>query len=574
MIVFKKLTFANFLSVGNQPVSIDLDGTKTTLVHGSNGSGKSTILDALTYVLFNKPFRRVNLPQLINTQNKKGLCVEVEFQIGNNSYLVRRGMKPRVFDVFKNKEILDSKAADRDNQNYLEQSILKLSYKSFTQVVILGSSNFTPFMQLKPLERRECVEDFLDIQVFSTMATMAKERLRGLKEQLNEHRRKMEVHEIEMRYQQQKLNDMEKRSAQDIDDARVKIGGHQTSIDNYNMTIAGSHSTQNKIQEQIDELLKGDPDGKKREFMTIHNKLCGKIERLSKENEFFETNDTCPTCSQKIEDHFVDDITMANETTSAEYAEATADIQERVKQLNSTLDAVRKLTDNRREIENSIFEQQIEMKAFRNAITELEDKITQLECDTQSSDREQGILLNMQKQHQLMDREQDSIQCRVNNHEVVVNLLRDSGIKAQIVKKYLPVMNQFVRKYLGELDLPVHFVLDEEFNESVSSPLHQDFSYGSFSEGQKGRIDLALMFTWREIGKLKNSVTTNLLILDEVFSSSLDDVGKENLLRILRFKLPDNQRVVVVDHTLSDSFKEKFDRNVEVSLQGGFSRYN
>jgi len=560
VIVFKKLTFANFLSVGNQPVSIDLDGTKTTLVHGTNGSGKSTILDALTYALFNKPFRRVNLPQLINTQNKKGLLVEVEFEIGNNSYLVRRGMKPKVFDIFKNKELLDSKAADKDNQSYLEQSILKLSYKSFTQIVILGSSNFVPFMQLTSLARRECVEDFLDIQVFSTMAIMAKERLRGLKEQLNTMKGDISNHEFKMDVQEQKVQEMSKRSGDEINQARNKIAGYEKLI----LELQGEIS---QVTEKIQNLGVGDPHKKSREFYNIVSKLETKIDRMNKENVFFESNDTCPTCSQKIEDHFVDDITMANTTMIAEYNDAIMQSQQRLEKLELVLEELKahQLTS---------YQHQTQIDSYRNSIKELESRILELEMDTGSIDKEDRILFNMSEGLQQMENELFDIKVKVEDHDIVLNLLKDSGIKAQIVRKYLPAMNQYIRKYLTELELPIHFVLDEEFNESVSSPLHQNFSYASFSEGQKSRIDLALMLTWREIGKLKNSVTCNLLILDEVFSSSLDDVGKENLLAILRYQLSDDQRVVVVDHTLSEGFKEKFDSNIEVQLKGGFSVYN
>ena len=559
MIVFKKLTFSNFLSAGNQPVSIDLDETKTTLVHGTNGSGKSTILDALTYVLFNKPFRRINLPQLINTQNRKGLRVEVEFKIGNNHFLICRGMKPRLFEVYKNEQIIESKANDRDNQAFLEQSILKLSYKSFTQVVILGSSNFIPFMQLPPVGRRECVEDFLDIKVFSTMALLARDRMRGLRESVNTRKGDIGNQEFKVDLQEQKVQDMSRRSGDELNQARHKIDGYEKLIDELKEEVL-------QVTEKIKNLSVGDPHTKGREMYSVISKLESKIDRLSRENVFFNSNDSCPTCNQPIDEAFKKKTVVYNLTEVDRYTEGIEEAQRYLEKVELVLDELK-------EFQLTSFQHQTKIDSYRGSIKDLEDKILELDMDTSSIDKEEGKLIQMKENVGTMRTEYENELSDFNNYEIVLELLRDSGVKAQIIKKYLPAMNQFIRKYLTELDLPIHFRLDEEFNETVSSPLHQDFSYASFSEGQKSRIDLALMLTWREIGALKNSVTTNLLILDEVFSSSLDDVGKDNLLRILRYKLPDNQRIIVVDHTLSDSFKEKFDRNIEVSLNGGFSRY-
>ena len=330
----------------------------------------------------------------------------------------------------------------------------------------------------------------------------------------------------------------------------------------------------NKIQSQIDKLNKNDPEKKLREFSKVVSKLENKIERLSKENIFLNSNDSCPTCSQSIDTEFKDSTVIDNLTEIDKFSEAIGEAQEHLDRLDFALSDIGVRKQELLQIQKNVFEHETQIKSYKNSIKEAADKILAVEMDTRSMDKEEGILIQMQQMLKDMKGSAAELVSEVENHEIVLNLLKDSGIKAQIVRKYLPAMNQYIRKYLTELELPIHFILDEEFNESVSSPLHQDFSYASFSEGQKSRIDLALMLTWREIGKLKNSVTTNLLILDEVFSSSLDDVGKDNLLRILRYKIPDDQRVVVVDHTLSDSFKEKFDSNIEVSLQGGFSRYN
>ena len=573
MIVFSKLTFQNFLSVGNKPVSIDLNQTKTTLIHGTNGSGKSTILDALCYSLFNKPFRKVNLPQLINTQNKKGLLTEVEFTIGKNEFRVVRGMKPKVFQIYKNGEQLDNKAADRDTQTLLEQNILKLTYKSFTQVVILGSSNFVPFMQLPTAGRRECIEDFLDIKVFSTMSIIAKERLRGLKDKISEVKGNIGNTEYKIELQKDRVKELEQQSDKNIKDLECKIQTAKNNSEELSKELSDLLDQEKELSEQIDKLIANKPTAKKQEFNNIIIKLENKVERLNKNIAFYADNDTCHTCNQTLLEETKDKYITEAQSQVDEYLNAVKVSNEKLDGLQETLDKVKVLETKVHEIQKETFQRNTRMKSYNHSIRDWENQITEIQMSSGSIDKEQGKLELMLEELDELKKDYHRVLGSVEEHEVVTSLLKDSGIKTQIVKKYLPAMNRYIRHYLSELDLPIHFILDEEFNESVSSPLHQNFSYASFSEGQKGRIDLALLFTWREIGKLKNSVTTNLLILDEVFSSSLDDVGKENLLTLLRYRLDDNQRILVVDHTLSQNFKEKFDRTVEVTRKGGFSLY-
>ncbi len=573
MIVFHKLTFANFLSVGNTPVNIDLDSTKTTLVHGTNGSGKSTILDALCYALFNKPFRKVNLPQLINTQNKKGLMTEVEFSIGKNKYIVQRGMKPKRFQIFKNGEEIDARAADKDNQAHLEQNILKLTYKSFTQVVILGSSNFVPFMQLTTAGRRECVEDFLDIKVFSTMGVIAKERLRGLKEHL--HTLKGDISNLEYKkdLQTDRISELEAQSQGAVKELQDKIKKLTKLI---KIELVSEKEKQKKERDligEVDKLLKRSPEGRVEEFKRVMTMMRVKIDNSDKRLAFFRDNDDCHHCGQHIEDTIKDEQTDSAKKEGDKLRKGLQECTAHLKEMQRDLDAASVLQQKIQTIQREVFQHQTVIDTYSQTVQEAQQSLSKVETDSSIQDREKGKLDAIEEEMQSLVNRRDELAETVMEHELVVGLLKDSGIKTQIVKKYLPVMNKCIRKYLSELEMPIHFILDEEFNESVSSPLHQDFSYASFSEGQKGRIDLALMFTWREVGRLKNSVSTNLLILDEVFSSSLDDTGKENLLRVLRYRLDDNQRIIVVDHTLSQEFKEKFDRSIEVNRIGGFSRY-
>lgn len=572
MITFNELTFRNFLSVGNNDVTIDLNDNKTTLIHGSNGSGKSTILDALCYCLFNKPFRKVNLPQLVNSQNKKGMLTEVKFSIGKNVFIVRRGSKPKVFEVWKNGELLMAKAADKDNQAHLEQNILKLTYKSFTQIVILGSSNFVPFMQLPTVGRRECVEDFLDIKVFSTMSIIAKERLRGLKDRVVSLEGDISNLGYKMDLQRERIAEVEEKSKADAQEIRDDIDSLGAQSDDRKTLVKRLAGHAGVVMEFIQGM--GEPSKKRSEWNRMKAQLDSKLAHLHKEIEFYKTNDTCPTCSQSI----------TNETKDKRINETTTESQKLIAALTTSeenlteFDRLLRIRARRQEYVNQLkiklAEHSATLANLKSQSDKLKVKLKDSESDTGSLDKEQ-VRLSIQEEL-LRDLQEDVFKAQqdVVEHDIVASMLKDGGIKAQIVKKYLPVMNKFIRSYLTDLDFPIHFTLDEEFTETIASPLHQDFSYASFSEGQKARIDLALMLTWREIGKIKNSVTTNLLVLDEVFSSSLDDVGKEALLAILRYKLDDNQRVVVIDHTLSGEFKSKFHRSIEVSKVKGFSRYD
>ena len=574
MICFESITFQNFLSVGNSPTTINLNDTKTTLIHGLNGSGKSTVLDVLCYALYNKPFRRVNLPQLVNTQNKKGLLTEVVFTIGKDEFKVLRGQKPKVFKIFRNGEELDSKAADRDNQTFLEQNILKLTYKSFTQIVILGSSNFVPFMQLPSAGRRECVEDFLDIKVFSAMSIIAKERLRGLKDSLHTLTGDIGNIEFKIDVQEQHIKELESKSQADTDAIKVEIDQCEKDIQTNTQRISGLQSNIKAQAGIIADLMKKNPSKKVGELNKIITTLQTKVQRNEKNISFYQDNDTCHTCNQDIDPSVKKKYVAASKREAKKYTKGIAEAQETI---SSYEDSVRIISQNQAyvsELQKSVYQYESKVTAIQRLLASHQKRLEDLQNSTNDIYKDKGKLEILQGDlSSALDRKY-KLMTDIEEHEIVSGLLKDSGIKTQIVKKYLPVMNKLIRRHLEEFDLPIHFVLDDEFNETVSSPLHQDFSYASFSEGQKSRIDLALMFTWREIGKLKNSVTTNLLILDEVFSSSLDEDGKDRLINFLRYKLDDNQRVVVVDHTLSGNFKEKFDRCIEVQRIRGFSRYD
>ena len=573
MIVFESLTFCNFLSVGNTPVTINLNDSKTLLVHGTNGSGKSTILDALCYTLFNKPFRRINIPQLINTQNKKGLLAEVKFKIGRTRFTVQRGQKPKVFRVFKNDKELDAKAADKDNQAYLENSILKMNLKTFTQVVILGSSNFIPFMQLTTQGRRDCVEDFLDIKVFSTMSVLAKERLRGLKDRMQEIKGDISNLEYKLDLQEERVKELQDRSASDIDELHREIDDCKRMKEENEAKIIKLQVEDSNILEEVRKLMVNSPKKKASEFNNVIVKLDSKLERLKKDLDFYANNDECPTCTQTIDTVLKESVRSKTLDESKKIISARDQASVKHTDLKKVLDDILVKEEQAYKIQQEVSQNQIRNDALHKQIVAKENKITSISSGTSNIDKEIGKLSALQEQLRDLKKKGDGIVSQLHDHDIVVSLLKDSGIKTQIVRKYLPVINRSIRTHLTDLEFPVLFTLDEEFNETVASPLHQDFSYGSFSEGQKSRIDLSLLFTWREVGKLKNSVSTNLLILDEVFSSSLDDVGKQNLLAMIRYGLTDTN-TLVIDHTLSQEFRDKFDNQVEVSKVKGFSKYS
>ena len=574
MIVFKKLVFRNFLSVGNNPVSIDLNSSKTTLIHGTNGSGKSTVLDALTYVLFNKPFRSINLPQIINSSNKKDLLAEVEFSIGKTDYMIVRGMKPKKFEIYKDGELLDSKASDKDNQAHLEQNILKMNLKTFIQVVILGSGNYVPFMQMSSPGRRECVEEFLDIKVFSAMSMLAKDRLRGLKDKAQELKGEMSTLMYKIEVQQERIQEIKDRSATDTQELNENIDGNTKDINEKLKLVDGCSVNEKEVQEALKGILDGNPQGKLNEFKTIITKLQTKIDRLDKDSSFYDDNKECPTCRQDISTEIRNTMMAQNGQERIKLQKA---IDEAVQYTTEYEGTMRVVDTKRKEIQSlqqSIFKYETEISSLQSQIRVSEAKLHKLSEDSGSVDKELGKLDTLKELARQYKDKYESVLVSLKEHELIVNLLKDSGIKTQIVRKYLPLMNKSIRRYMTDLDFPIHFTLDEEFNETVSSPMYQDFSYSSFSEGQKARIDLSLLFCWREVARLKNSVSCNILVLDEVFSSSLDEVGKENLLALLRYGMDDSQRILVVDHTLSQEFKDKFDRNIEVSKSGGFSVYS
>ena len=561
MINFKKIRYKNFLSTGNHFTEIDFQQHHTNLIIGTNGAGKSTMLDALTFGLFNKPFRRINKPQLVNTTNERECIVEIEFTVNSRDYLVRRGIKPNVFDIEVNGKPLHKEADDRANQRILEESILKVNYKSFTQIVILGSSTFVPFMQLTTANRREVIEDLLDIRIFSAMNNLIKDHIRTKKEQIKSLTLKKDTVKDKMKMQQDFIEELENRGNANIDANNKKIDKLDEEVTHYmeqNSILEKGIERQTKDQENFIGATE-----KLSKLNNLRGKISQKVSTITKEHKFFTENTVCPTCRQDIEEEFRVNRISDAQNTAKELKEGFDELestikfeQQRERQFNSLTKEITKLT-------HGISQNNTRISLNQRQIRDLEHEIQTITSNLQNRNTEHEKLEefreNLQKTiEDLSDKKQEIV-----HYDFAYSLLRDDGVKTKIIKKYLPFINQQVNRYLQMMDFYINFKLDEEFGETVESPIHEHFSYSSFSEGEKMRIDLALLFTWREVARLKNSVNTNLLIMDEVFDSSLDGFGTEEFLKIIRYVIKD-ANIFVISHKsdLHDKFESvlKFDK--------------
>jgi DNA repair exonuclease SbcCD ATPase subunit len=567
MILFKTIRWKNFLSTGNQFTEVDFTKNKTNLIVGTNGAGKSTVLDALTFSLFGKPFRKINKPQLINSVNEKDCRVEVEFSIGNTDWKVVRGIKPTLFEIWRNDAALDQSAASLDQQKWLEQNVLKMNYKSFTQIVILGSSTFVPFMQLSAAHRREVIEDLLDIKIFSSMNMVIKEKIRQTKEEIKVLELKKESLLDKVKMQQEFIGELENRGNANINANKEKI----TNLDKEVGVYMNENGTlEEPLYEYIREQdkLVGYAD-KLRKLGNLKGKISQKVSTITKEHKFFTENTVCPTCTQSIEEVFrinrINDAqSKAKELQSGykELEEAIKEEEERERQFTSLSKEISKLT-------NGISQNNIKINGLQKQIRSLEHEIQVLTENLANRNSEHEKLESFKDNLKTTYDELSSKKDTINYYDFSYSLLKDGGVKSKIIKKYLPLINQQVNRYLQMMDFYINFTLDEEFNETVQSPIHEDFSYASFSEGEKMRIDLALLFTWREVARMKNSVNTNLLIMDEVFDSSLDGFGTEEFLKIIRYVIKD-ANIFVISH--KTGLEDRFESVIKFEKVKGFSR--
>ena len=566
MITFKKIKWKNFLSTGQHFTEIDFQKNNTNLIIGANGAGKSTVLDALTFVLFNKSFRKINKNQLINQTNEKDCLVEIEFSVNSRDYLVRRGIKPNVFDIEVNGKQLHKESDDRINQKLLEENILKVNYKSFTQIVILGSSTFVPFMQLTSSNRREVIEDLLDIRIFSAMNSLVKDKIKDQKDQIKSLELKKETLKDKIKMQESFIEELENRGNANINANKRKISDLDSEIGIY---ISENTKTEEEIFKFIEEQEKVIGAGDKLvKLNNLKGKISQKVLLITKEHKFFTENTVCPTCTQTIEEEFrlnriADAQNKAKELQSGyeELEDAIKEEEERERQYNSLTKEISKLT-------NGISQNNIRINGLRRQIRNLEKEIQVLTENLANRNSEHGKLESFKENLKTTYDDLASKKDTINYYDFSYSLLKDGGVKSKIIKKYLPLINQHVNRYLQMMDFYINFTLDEEFNETVQSPIHEDFSYASFSEGEKMRIDLALLFTWREVARMKNSVSTNLLIMDEVFDSSLDGFGTEEFLKIIRYVIKD-ANIFVISH--KTGLEDRFESVIKFEKVKGFS---
>ena len=567
MILFEKIRWKNFLSTGNQFTEVELNKKSTTLIVGNNGAGKSTILDALCFVLFGKAFRKINKPQLINSTNEKDCLVEIELKIGSTDWMIRRGIKPNIFEIYRDGSILDQSSSAIDQQKYLEQSILKMNYKSFTQIVILGSSNFVPFMQLTAASRREVIEDLLDIKIFSSMNVIIKEKIRSLKEEIKTLELKKESVKDKVQMQQNFIDELENLGNANINANKEKIDNIDVEIGNYNEENIDTSNKLTLLEKQLEEYV-GATD-KLRKLGNLKGKISQKVSTITKEHKFFTENTVCPTCTQSIEEEFRLNRIKSAQDNAKELQSGYKELEEAIKKEEEREHQFLNLSKEVTNLTHGISQNNIRINGLQKQIRNLESEIQTITENLANRNSEHEKLENFKKDLKSVYDDLSGKKELIQYHDFSYSLLKDSGVKSKIIKKYLPLINQQVNRYLQMLDFYINFTLDEEFNETVQSPIHEDFSYSSFSEGEKQRIDLALLFTWREVAKFKNSTNTNLLILDDVFDSSLDGLGTEDFIKIIRYVVKDSN-VFIISHKAG--MEDRFESVVRFEKVKGFSR--
>ncbi len=567
MILFRNVRWKNLLSTGNHFTEIKLDGNTNTLVVGENGSGKSTMLDALCFGLFGKPFRNINKPQLVNSINNKETVVEVEFDTGNKSYKIVRGIKPNVFQILQNGELLNQDAAARDYQEFLEKFILKMNYKSFTQIVILGSASFTPFMQLSAADRRAIIEDLLDIQIFSTMNGLVKERLSTNKETISIKKHEIDLSQQKYDMQKKHIDELKQNNEDKVNEYVAEIQLHSDTVANLLQNVAVLGTETEQLQLVVE--LQIETEAKVKKITKLESQIETNLSKLRKDISFFQSHDDCPTCRQAIASEFKEEELSSLSTKAHNCEQGLSELE---KKLNEEQEKLNKINA----AQKLINQKQVQIATANATITEtnkmiarLQKLIDELKNSKVVTDLEEQHLKELKDSLLLLQADLKQLIEEKTYYEVASSLLKDSGIKTKIVKQYLPVINKLVNKYLASLDFFVNFNLDESFKETIKSRHRDEFTYNNFSEGEKQRIDMALMLTWRAIAKLKNSSNTNLLILDETFDSSLDANGTEELMKILH--MLEDVNLFVISHK-GDILQDKFRNVIRFQKEKNFSR--
>ena len=568
MIVFKKIRYKNFLSTGQQFIEIELDKSPTTLVVGENGAGKSTLLDALCFGLFQRPFRIIKKDQLINTINEKECVVEIEFVIGTKQYKIIRGIKPNIFEIWCDGDMLNQDAAQRDYQKHLEQTILKLNFRSFTQVVILGNASFVPFMQLKARDRRQVVEEILDIEIFSKMNFMFREKQKLQDEIIKQDDFEYSILDTKIEGKKKYIDDISNRSKELMDSKKVELDKTITDIANYEQDIRNVKTEISDLQKQV--LDETRVSSKKSKLHSMEAKLENTCNKHKKDLRFFESHDDCPTCQQSIDTAFKATMIDSKKEKVVELDSALGQIDKEIKTNQMRLDTINDTMILIREKELLINRYETSIVEIQKQTSRLQTEISEVSNENVSTAVQTGELNQLQEQLTQTDIKKKTDKEHKIYIDTARHLMQDTGIKTKIINQYLPIMNQYINKYLADMDFFVNFTLDEEFKETIKSRYRDEFNYHSFSEGEKLRIDLAILFTWREIAKLKNSTNTNLLVLDEIFDSSLDTSGTDEFMRIL-YTTMEKENVFVISHK-GDTLIDKFPRVMKFEKYKNFTR--
>ena len=566
MILFQKIRWRNLLSTGNQYTEVNLDKDQTTLIIGTNGAGKSTILDALCFSLYGKAFRRINKAQLINTTNERGALVEIEFNVNGTDWKVVRGIKPNTFEIYRDGTLLDQSHSAIDQQKWLEQNVLKMNYKSFTQIVILGSSSFVPFMQLPSSSRREVVEELLDIKIFSSMNSLIKDRIRSCKEEIRTFELTKTSVKEKISMQESFIEELESRGNANIDSNMKKIDNLLDEENEYALNNESLNYKMETLQEQVSDVT-GATD-KLRKLGNLKGKISQKVSTITTEHKFFTENKVCPTCTQHIEEEFRINKIEDAQTKARELQSGYKELEEAIKEEEEKERLLISLNKEISTLTYGISKNNTQITGCQRQIRDLESEIQRITDQLANRNTEHNLLAELKEKlkntyDKLVEKRKDIFYL-----DFTYSLLKDGGVKSKIIKKYLPLINQQVNKYLQMMDFYINFKLNEEFDETIQSPIHEDFSYSSFSEGEKMRIDLALLFTWREVARFKNSVNTNLLIMDEVFDSSLDGMGTDEFLKIIRFVIKD-ANIFVISH--KGGLEDKFQSVIRYEKIKGFS---